>query len=162
MSSISDFFFGSKGHQVPSVTPQQSDFYNQLINALMGKGSMQGPLGMGFENIMQILSGKPEAFEAFEKPAREAFEKRTIPGIAERFSGVGGQRSSAFGQQLGQAGADLETQLSSQRAGLQSQALNQLMQLVSQAGHPQVAYQQGQPGSFADILKILATLGTAF
>jgi hypothetical protein len=55
-------------------------------------------------------------FEPFAQQAREAFSQQTVPGIAERFTGLGGQRSSAFGQQLGQAARGLESDIAGQRA----------------------------------------------
>lgn len=143
MSSIWDFLFGKKGktEQLPAISPEQQQLLNQLL------GGLSGPMGAGLGNLQQILSGDPEAFKAFEAPARTAFEQQTVPGIAERFSGAGAQSSSAFGQTLGQAGANLEEQLSAQRAGLQSQALGQLSGLLGQGlGAKPFGYQQ-TPGS---------------
>jgi len=157
MSALSRFFLGSPGgiEQVPTVNPQQQQFLEQLL------GQLGGPLGMGIGNLTDILSGRPEAFASFEKPARQAFEQKTIPGIAERFSGVGGQQSSAFGQQLGQAASDLETNLSAQRSGLQSQALQQLMGLLGQGMQPQFQnYQQeAQPGFLQNLLSAIGSFG---
>ena len=119
---ISDILFGKKEkfEQVPTMTPEQQQLLSQLL------GGLGGPLGMGLQNLMQLLSGAPEALEAFQAPAMRQFEEQIVPGIAERFTGVGGQRSSAFQQALGGAGAGLAERLSAQRAGLQQGAMGQL------------------------------------
>lgn len=142
MSSIWDFFFGQKGktEQLPAISPEQQQLLSQLLSGL------SGPMGAGLGNLQQLLSGDPKAFEAFQAPARTAFEQRTVPGIAERFSGADAQSSSAFGQTLGQAGANLEENLSAQRAGLQSQAFGQLSGLLGQGlGTKPFGYQTSQP-----------------
>lgn len=169
MSSLSNFFLGTPGRfeQLPTVTPGQQSLMQQLIGGLGGGGFGQGPLGAGLgaglQNLQQILSGQPEAFQAFAAPARRAFQEQTIPGIAERFTGLGAQRSSAFGQQLGQAGAGLEEQLAGQRAGLQSQALQQLMSLLGQAQQPQFQTTQipGTQGALQSLLGGLGQIGGA-
>lgn len=126
--SISSMLFGKKGkmEQLPTMTPEQQQLLSQLLQGL------GGPMGMGLENIMGILSGDPEALEAFQAPAMRQFEEQIVPGIAERFTGMGGgaQQSSAFQQALGGAGASLAERLSAQKAGLQSGAMGQLSQLL--------------------------------
>lgn len=142
MSSIWNFLFGKEGktEQLPAISPEQQQLLNQLLSGI------GGPLGAGFGNLQQLLSGDPEAFEAFQAPARTAFEQQTVPGIAERFTGAGAQSSSAFGQTLGQAGANLEEQLSAQRAGLQSQAMQQLQGLLGTGlGTKPFGYETSQP-----------------
>lgn len=54
-------------------------------------------------------------FEPIAQQARSNFQEQTLPGIAERFSSMGAQRSSAFGQTLGAAGAGLERDLAAMR-----------------------------------------------
>lgn len=128
MGSIGDFFFGQKGsiQNLPVLSREQQDLLGQLL------GGLGGPLGLGLNNLTQMLSGSPEALEAFQRPAMRQFEQEIVPGIAERFTQAGGQRSSAFGQQLGQAGANLAENLSAQRAGLQQNSLQQLLALLGQ------------------------------
>lgn len=128
-----DFLFG-KGAETKTkpiyTAPGQENILNKITQ---GVGQQ---LPSGFEYLQNILGGSPEFFESFQKPARRAFEQQTLPSIAERFTsslGEGAQRSSAFGQQLGQAGRDLEENLFSQRLGMQGNALNQLMQLLGPA-----------------------------
>lgn len=70
----------------------------------------------GLESIFeQGLSGlqNPQAgFEPIANQARNRFATQTVPGLAERFTAMGGgQRSSAFQSSVGQAGSDLERNL---------------------------------------------------
>lgn len=139
MSSLSNFFLGQPGRieAVPTGTQQQQDLISQLLGGLTGQQFGGGPLGAGLQNIFGLLSGAPEALEAFQAPALRQFQERIIPGIAEQFSGAGTGDSSAFGQQLGAAGAGLAERLSAQRGGLQQQALSQLQGLLGLAQRPQ-------------------------
>lgn len=165
MSSFRDFFLGTPQgfQQTPTGTQGQQDLIQQLIQGLSGGGTGGGPLGAGLGNLQGILSGDPKAFEAFAAPAKRQFQEQTVPGIAERFSGLGAQGSSAFGQQLGAAGAGLEENLSAQRSGLQSQALSQLAGLLGQSQAPQFDTQNivSQPGFLQSLLKILGQVGGA-
>ena len=142
-----DFLFG-KGEQlqqVPRFTEQQQTALSQLL-----QGAQQGlPGGLNF--LQSILGQTPEAMKQFEAPAMRQFEEEILPSIAERFTGQlgeGAQRSSAFGQQLGQAGAGLSERLGAQRAGLGSQALQQLMQILGTGLTPQfeTLFRPRQPG----------------
>ncbi len=86
------FFGGSPAqvHQLPRFSQQQISSLDQLRQ--MGMGGLQG---------------NKFDFAPVEKLARQDFERKTIPSIAERFSNSGG--SSVYGDQLGQAGVDLES-----------------------------------------------------
>lgn len=123
--SLLDFLFGKKPEtqQIPTMDPQQQQLLSQLL------GGLGGPLKSGLGGLGSLLGGDTEAFEA---PAMRQFQEQIVPGIAERFSGIGGgaQQSSAFQQALGQAGAGLSERLAMQRAGLQQQGLGQLSQLL--------------------------------
>lgn len=160
MSFLSNFLTGSPGRfeQLPTITPEQKSIFDQILQSIGGAG---GPLGSGIQNLQNILSGDPGAFEAFEAPARTAFQQKTIPGIAERFTGAGAQESSGFTQSLGAAGAGLEENLAAQRAQLQSGALTQLQSLLSGALQPQFTT-QGIPGQQGALQGILQALGGAF
>jgi len=115
LSGKNNAFAGYEGKnlQVPIKSPQQIALMNQLSQ--MGLSGLQG-LQSGFNPIAQ--------------QARSTFAQQTIPGIAERFSALGAQNSSAFGQQLGAAGAGLNEGL----ARLESQ------------------YNLGQQGMFQNLL----------
>jgi len=87
----------SDTRQFQNYTPQQQALMDRL--GQLGSAGIENSISQGFAPI--------------EAKARKGFNETTIPGIAERFSkmGTGAQNSSAFTQQLGQAGSDLETNL---------------------------------------------------
>lgn len=96
----------------PRFNQQQGGAFQQVLQqALQGLASQQ-------QNQMQMQGqNTPFDFAPIEQQAREGFAQKTIPSIAERFTSMGAQRSSAFPQQLSQAGAGLETNLAALKAG---------------------------------------------
>lgn len=115
--------------QAPNFTPDQMGIQNRL--AQMGQQRIENPSA---------------GFLPFENRAREQFARQTVPSLAERFTAFGGdnQRSSAFTGALGQAGADLESQLSQNAAqyGLQNQQFGlNLAQAGLQPQYNQTYYQ---------------------
>jgi hypothetical protein len=149
---ISEFLLGKEPsmQQLPTMDPQQMQLLSQLL------GGLGQPLGQGLQNLSQMLSGEPGALEAFQAPAMRQFQEEIVPGLAERFSGMGAgaQRSSAFQQALGSAGASLAERLSAQRAGLQQGAMGQLSQLLGMGmGQRPFGYmqQEGTPGFFGSL-----------
>lgn len=124
LQGLSEFFFGAPGkmEQVPNYSPMQQMVLNQLLGQAAGQ--------MDFSPI--------------EQSARRGFTQTTIPSIAERFSMMGsegGQRSSAFAQALGGAGADLESQLANMKQG-------RLLQMLQLGLTPQTSamYNPSSPG----------------
>jgi len=107
----------SRTEQVPRFTPQQQAMQNQML-------SMMGPLMQQMQQPQQKFD-----FGPVEQQARTQFREQTIPGLAERFTGMGagGQRSSAFQGALGRAGAGLEENLAGMKSGigLQQQGMEQ-------------------------------------
>lgn len=105
----------ARNQQVPRFNPQQQSALNQLLQqGLSGAKNTQ----------------KPFDFGPIEQQARSGFEKQTVPGLAERFTSLGGTNttgsalsSPAFASQLGQAGAGLEQSLAALKSqiGLQQQ-----------------------------------------
>ena len=73
-----------------TLSGQQQDIYDTLLSKLKGQ-----------------LGG--EGMDTFKAPYLREFEEKIIPGLAERFAGMGAgsQSSSAFEQALGSSGADL-------------------------------------------------------
>lgn len=123
--------------QLSTMTKGQSGFLQQLLSQLMGQSSNigQNPLfQQGSNFLQQLLSGSPESTQAFEAPAMRQFNEQIVPGLAERFSGLGAgaQSSSAFQQALGQAGAGLSENLQALRSGLQMSALPQALGYAQQ------------------------------
>jgi hypothetical protein len=159
--SLHDFFFGKKEkvQQLPTMNPQQQALLQQLL------GGLGGATQAGLGNLQGILSNEPGAFEAFEQPYKTQFEQKTIPGLAERFTGAGAQRSSAFGQQLGAAGANLSENLALLRGQLQQSAMGQLQNLMN-TGLGAQSYQNvvrpGTTGFFGSLMPGVGSgLGTA-
>jgi len=128
--SFLNFLLGDKEktQEFKRYNQQQENVLNQLL------GGAQQQLPSGFEFLQNILGQSPEDMQAFERPALRQFEQQILPTIAERFTGTfgeGSNKSSAFGQQLGQAGAGLAENLQAQRAGLGFKGLEQLLGILS-------------------------------
>lgn len=131
LQGLSDFFFGSQ----PRL--QQAPLYSQ---------DQQHTQNVGLDMLIKLLQGgQNQSFQPIANKAVTEFNTQTVPGLAERFTALGGQNSSAFQGALGQAGAGLQENL----AAMGSQQNNQLIQLLSQLGlqprHENLVF-QGQPG----------------
>jgi hypothetical protein len=117
--------------KLPTMTPQQENLLNRLTQ-MLGPG---GSLGQGYQGALglqqQLMDPSSEAVQQFAEPYMRQFEQQTVPGLAERFAGMGamggGLSSSGFGQALGAAGGNLQAQLAALKAGLGQQAAQQLM-----------------------------------
>ena len=112
---------GSKTTQLQNYTGPQQSAMNQLLS--QGQGLVPQAT-----NFLSGLFNQPQGIPSgtLSAPAMRRFQEEIIPSIAERFTGSfgeGSQRSSAFGQQLGSAGAKLAEDLSLQELllGLQQQ-----------------------------------------
>ena len=158
------FWGGSPGQfqQVGTLNDQQMQLLQGLLPGLM---EAQGS-GLGWIN--DILSGDEEAFSKFEAPFKRQFEQETVPGIAERFAGLGtggAQSSSAMDQTMGQAGRELSESLAALRGNLQQNALGQLQGLLGRGMQPtfQTMYQQPTQGAFGGLASGLGSgAGTLF
>jgi hypothetical protein len=144
----------ARGYDIMStLNPQQASLLQQLLGGMQGQqGNVsQNPLFQSSGNYLQnLLQGGDEAFSKFEAPFQRQFQEQTIPGLAERFAGLGAgsQSSSAFQQALGQAGAGLSENLAALRSGLQMQAV------------PYAQQQSQQP--FNNLLQLLGLNTQAF
>jgi hypothetical protein len=106
-------FLEGMGGGTPSGMMQTPLFNNQQQNAfsnILSSSPNLGPI------IQQLLGGaqNPQQspfFQPIANQMRDQFRNKTIPSIAERFSSHGGQRSSAFQNALGSAGAGLESDI---------------------------------------------------
>lgn len=158
-----DFLLGKKEktQQFERYTPQQT----QILDMLGGGAQQQLP--EVFQFLSQILGQSPEALQAFERPAMRQFEQQVLPSIAERFTGqfgAGSQRSSGFGQQLGQAGAGLTENLAAQRAGLSMGAIEQLKSLLAPAlgQRTDTVFRPAQGGALPGLLSLAGQAGGAY
>jgi len=169
-------------NQFPQVQFQnapQGSFWEQLGQFFTGKPEQFGTMNKfnpqqqdAFSKILQQALGglqNPTAgFAPIEQQARSQFQTKTIPGLAERFTALGGgQNSSAFQGALGSAASDLEQGLASLKSqyGLKQQGL--LQNLLSLGLQPQneTFHSQRNPGaieggvnSLAKLLPLLAFL----
>ena len=137
MPGFSDFLFGSSGgiKKKQIYTPQQMSFLNNLLSSLTQGG---GEGGNFLDYYNQLLGGGEQSdFERFAEPYRQEFQNQIIPQLAERFAGgyghggmSGALSSSGFGQSLGAAGGQLQSQLAALYAGLRQHAAGQMTGLA--------------------------------
>lgn len=153
---IFDAIFGSnKMKKVPTMTKEQQGLLNRLTQML----GPSGQLGQGYQGALglqqQLMDPSSEAVQQFSQPYIDQFNQQTVPGLAERFAGMGamggGLSSSGFGQSLSSAGGNLQTQLAALKAGLGQNAAQSLMQqygnVSGQAlGAQPFGYQKPQQG----------------
>lgn len=110
---------GYQRGQLQQFTPEQMNLFQHLFSHV-------GP-----ESYLSRLAGGDEgAFEQMEAPAHRQFQGQ-LGQLASRFSGMGmgGRRSSGFQNATTSAASNFAQNLQSQRMGLQSNALQQLMQM---------------------------------
>ena len=143
-SGIGRFFLGQpeQTQQLSQYSPQNQEMFNQLIGNILGQfqgGGAFDPAGGG-------------GFAPIAEQARTQFAEQTVPSIAERFTamGGGGGRSSAFAQQLGQAGAGLEQGLAAQGAQF-GQQQQQLLQNLLGMGRQEAVFRPREPGALESL-----------
>lgn len=122
-----DFLFGKrqKTQQFQHFTPQQNQYLDQLL------GGAQSLQPQAFSFLQNLLNPSQESQDQFNAPYLRQFYEDIIPTIAERFTSIGGQRSSAFPQALGKAGAGLIEQLAALRGQQAFQGLGALQNFGS-------------------------------
>lgn len=128
---IWDTLFGNKEKfkQVGTKTPGQLQGLEGILEQLRNMAGQGGAYSGAQNYLSKILSGDKGALAEFEAPYRQEFEQQTIPGLAERFAGMNamgsGLSSSGFGQALGGAGAQLQSQLAGLHGKLRQNASDQ-------------------------------------
>jgi hypothetical protein len=143
LSDIWKFIFGQQDRtsQLSNFNPQQNQaFQNYWNNPIQGNPNYQ----QGSDYLQRLLSNDPQMMQQMQAPYLQNFEQNIVPGIAERFAGMGtgagATNSSALYNSLGQAGTNLQTQL----AGLHSQ--NQLQGLGQSLNYAQQPYSNAMAG----------------
>lgn len=139
MAGLSDFLIGTqdKLKQVPRLSTQQLGLQNNIGNSAQ-------------QLLPQVQQGFD--FAPIAQQARTQFNTQTIPSLAERFTSLGAQGSSAFQGALGSAGAGLEEGLSALNSqydfanqGQQQQLLLSLLGLSLQPQFENI-FMPGQQG----------------
>lgn len=136
---MGNFMFGRKPRteQMPLYTPQGQE----SLNWLMSQGRQNADFG------------------GIEDRYKKQFNEETIPGLAERFSAMGGgQRSSAFQGALGRAGSDLNSQLAALRSqyGMQQLGMGLRPQFENVMHPAQPGFLQNVGSSIMSMLPMLA------
>lgn len=152
-----------KMKKVPTMTKEQQSLLNQMIQMLGNRGGLGQGMGESVDLMRQYMDPSSEAVNQFAQPYMDQFNQQTVPGLAERFAGMGGGMggglsSSGFGQSLSSASGNLQNQLAALKAALGQQAAQGLMgQYGSMAGQSLGAqpfgYQQSAPSSFGGFLE---------
>jgi hypothetical protein len=159
-----------KLRKVDTMTPGQQRVLNQLTQMLSPEGQLGQGFGESTDLMRQYLDPNSQAVKQFTEPYMRQFNEQTVPGLAERFAGSGAMggalSSSGFGQSLGAAGGQLQSQLAALKAGLGQQAAQSLMgqygSMQQQAlGAQPFAYQQQGPSAAAGALSGWAKGGFA-
>jgi hypothetical protein len=131
---------GVRPTQLQQFTPEQMNLFQSLFSHL-------GPDSF----LSKLAGGDEETFNQIEAPALQQFSG--IQGnIASRFSGMGSgaRKSSGFQNTQNQAASDFAQQLQSQRTGLQSQAIKDLLGMSNEllGQRPYDTGLQQKPASF--------------
>lgn len=174
MSFLSALFgSGPSAKQFPTMGKNQQALQDQIIK-LIGPQLSQllnpsAAVSGGQKFLEDLYKPGSEGQKSFEAPYLRQFNEEIIPGISERFAGLGGLNSSGFQQSLGQAGAGLSEKLASLRTGTQLQGLgaaqqygqqpfNNLMSLLQTALAPQFStgVNPGGPGALSQLLGPIA------
>lgn len=117
--------------QLPTMNKEQQRLLSQVMQMLNPQGGLGQGMGEGIDLQRQLMDPSSQAVDQFAQPYMNQFNQQTIPGLSERFAGMGamggGLSSSGFGQALGAAGGNLQTQLAALKAGLGQQAAQSLM-----------------------------------
>lgn len=136
MPKIGEFFFGSKDKvkQASTMLPQQREAFENFYS---GNNIADNPLyGAGQDYLTNLLSGNQNATSEFNAPYLQQFQQQIVPGLSERFAGMGtgagGLNSSGFNQTIAQAGSGLQSTLAALRQQLLGQASQQALGYAQQ------------------------------
>lgn len=115
-----------------TLTHGEKKIHRDLLKRINPKALdiLNSPLFKQSQGLLQnILGTSPEQqYSAFEKPIMSQFQQEIMPGIAERFAGMGAENSSGFQQAMGGAGANLAERLGMLKQGLMSDYQGRQMQ----------------------------------
>lgn len=121
-STFNEGQLGFMGRGLKALNPQMGDITQ---NQNYQEGS----------DWLSRLFNDPDFFKAFEAPLQRQFEEETVPGLANRFAGMGtggSTQSTGFRNQVGREGSKLHEMIASLRGGMQQQGVNQGLQYAQQ------------------------------
>ena len=126
---------GYKTKQLPNMSPEQMQFFTQLLQQL------QGGTQYGVDFLSKLAAGDEGLFEELEAPAYRNFEK-TLGQIGTRFSHLGAGDSSYMQNAVSGAGSELAQDLQAKRVEMRNNAINSLLnnsqQLLSKSPYDNV------------------------
>ncbi len=149
LSAGAGLLAGALGNQGLGGSQGRSQNFNTFTKPQQG---VQNNVLQQVNPLLQKTTQQGFDFGPIAQRARTQFNQQTIPSLAERFTGLNAQGSSAFTQALGQAGAGLDEGLAALESqyGLQQQGMNQnlLSSLLHYGLQPsfQSSYFPRQPG----------------
>lgn len=112
---------GYNMYSLPTMGGGQKDIYDMI------KGQVQGGYPDVFKNLLATARGDIPHFQEQEQYAQNMFNQQIAPGIANRYAGSGIGASSGMQNAIAGAGANLSSQLASQRSGLMQQAMHDVL-----------------------------------
>ena len=120
LNSAYDYASG-KGGSLQGILGQAGEYFNSGEKDY----SWDNPLSQAYDYATQTDYGQDnlshqqvqQGFDPYERQMRQGFNEGTVPGLAERFTSLGGGRlsSPSFVQQLGRAGTGLESDIGAAR-----------------------------------------------
>jgi hypothetical protein len=133
-------FTGNKGKMGSTFNKNQLGGIDDILQSIKGmKGGAQDiTQNQNYtqgQDWLHSLFNDQDFFKNMEAPMQRNFEENTIPELANRFGaqGSGGSLgSTAFRNQLGREGSNLQTNMAAMRGGMQQQGVNQSMQYAQQ------------------------------
>ena len=172
MPNIMEILFGEPGgnKQVSTLTGGQGQGLEQILQLMQQLGGSGGGLQQAMQLLQGYLDPNSEQFKNFEAQHMQNFNQQTVPRLAERFAGMGGGMggglsSSGFGQALGAAGANLQTDLAAMKSGLGLQSaqglFNQYNQMSNTGLGTRAFENQYSPGSTGLIGPAMTAAATA-
>lgn len=120
---------GDKGGMSSTYSGKQRSTIDNLLDMVKGGQTGQN-MGAG-QDWLSSLFNDPEFFKQFEAPLQRQFQEETIPGLANRFAGMGSggsTGSTGFRNQATREAGNLSTNIGALRGGMQQQGVNQASQ----------------------------------
>ena len=131
LGGLMGFMGGKKPKKLDNWNKEQKALFSQMMQMLGSDGGLGQGMQGGIDLQRQLMDPNSEAVRQFSDPYMREFDQQTVPGLAERFAGMGGMgggmSSSGFGQALSSAGGNLQSQLAQLKAGLGQNAAQSLM-----------------------------------